>query len=350
VLVIQDCGGFVYDVPWLSGDNFLTGAKQMATIPGTNKVADVARMMGTTFQVSNRISAADDPSLTNQDSGYGNLQWITQQLVQTALLIKAGVPAQSYTMGFGPFDSHSDQKQLQIDRFTELNEALSKFFAVLAGHARQNDVFVLITSEFGRQGTANEDNGTDHGQAGMAMFIGGGVKRGIFGQAPTLDPGGPTRPNRISDALKPTVDFRSVHATVLTRLAKGDANVSDAVLKAHFEDLGVFAPVSPPTTTTTRLTTTTTSTTIANAAPTAAMALSKLTGPMPLSITANGSGSKDLDGTIAKYAWRWGDGTAASFGKTASHKFTKRGSFTVRLTVTDNKGAVGTVTKTVKVT
>ncbi len=348
-LVVQDCGGFAYDTPWLSSAVFLNGAKQMATIPGTNKIAEIAKMMGTTFQVADRIHAADDAALTGDTSGYSGLAWISQQLVQTALLIKAGLPAQSYTMGFGPFDSHDGQKQMQTDRFTELNEALSKFFAVLAGHARQNDVVVLITSEFGRQGTANEAGGTDHGQAGMAMFIGGGVKRGVFGEAPTLDPGGPTRPNRIADALKPSVDFRSVHATMLNRLAKGDTNVADSVLGANFEDLGVFTTAPPPTTTTVPVTTTT-STTIANQAPVASMALSKLTGRVPLTITADGSASRDADGTITKYAWRWGDATAASYGMTATHKFTKRGTFTVRLTVTDNRGKVGTTTKIVKVT
>jgi uncharacterized protein (DUF1501 family) len=368
VLVVQDCAGFTYEPPWLSSDQFMVGAKQMATIPGTNTVADVARMMGTTFQVADRISKADDATLTGDSSGYSGLEWITQQLVQTALLIKAGIPAQSYTMGFGPFDSHGGQKQMQIDRFTELNQALSKFFAVLAGHAREHDVFVLVTSEFGRQATANEDAGTDHGQAGMAMFIGGGVKRGVFGDAPTLDPA-----KRIDDAIKPTVDFRTVHATALNRLAKGDTNVADSVLGAHFEDLALFNPIGtpppttttsttvvppstttsttrPPTTTSTTRPPTTTTTTVANKKPVPMMRLSATTGRAPLTITADASGSADPDGTITKYTWRFGDGTAAVVGKVVTHKFTKRGSFTVKLVVQDNKGATATKAMIVKVT
>jgi hypothetical protein len=83
------------------------------------------------------------------------------------------------------------------------------------------------------------------------MFIGGGTIGGVFGQAPTLNPGGTTRPNRINDALKPTADFRSVHATALNRLAKGDTSVAESVLGAHYEDFGVFDPsLVPPTTTT----------------------------------------------------------------------------------------------------
>jgi hypothetical protein len=265
-------------------------------------------------------------------------------------------------MALPGFDSHADQKSHQSARFKDLNQALAKFFSVMQGHARQNDVFVLITSEFGRQATANKDNGTDHGQAGMAMFIGGGAKRGVYGQAPTLDPGGPTQPNRIADALRPTLDFRTVHATALTRLAKGDGNVADSVLGAHYENLGVFTPTSTPSTTTTTavVTTTTakpttttakptTTTTAANKVPVPSFTLSATSGWFSLTTTADGSASRDPDGSISSYKWSWGDGTADSTGVKATHKYTKRGTFTIRLTVTDNRGASTSTTKTVKV-
>jgi uncharacterized protein (DUF1501 family) len=356
MFVLNECATFTYEIGWLSSNVFLNGAKQMATITGTNKIAEVARMMGTTFDVSGRISGADDPTLTGDNTSYPELSPIAKQMIQTALLIKAGIPAQSYATSIGGYDSHTNQKQLQIDNFTELNDALSRFFATLAGHPRANDVFVAITSEFGRQATANKDNGTDHGQAGMAMFIGAGVKKGVFGLAPTLDPGGPTRPNRISDALKPTLDFRSVHATVINRLTKGDTNVAASVLGAHYEDLGVFGPVTPPSTTTTSapVTTTTTAptttTTAANKPPVPVIALNKTSGPAPLSISADASGSTDPDGTIKTYKWTWGDGTAGVFTKTASHQYTAKGTYTVKLTVKDNQGAVASVTKKVTVT
>jgi hypothetical protein len=82
----------------------------------------------------------------------------------------------------------------------------------------------------------------------------------LYGVAPTLDPGGPTRPNRLNDALVPTVDFRSVYATILNRLG-GDPNLSDGILFTHFEDLGFFGAPSPsgtPSSTSTSSTTTTT--------------------------------------------------------------------------------------------
>jgi uncharacterized protein (DUF1501 family) len=237
----------------------------MATIAGTDTRAEVARMMSTAFDVSDRITAADDSTFTGSSTGYANYGPLTQDLVNAALLIRAGLPAQSYSITHSGFDSHVMQKQMQSDRFTELNDALTHFFAVMSGHERENDVFVLITSEFGRQMSANRNAGTDHGQAGMAMFVGGGAVGGVFGDAPTLNPGGATRPNRINDALKPTADFRSVHATALNRMAKGDTNIGDSVLGAHYEDFGVFDPsLAPPSTTTS---TTTPSSTTSTTAP-----------------------------------------------------------------------------------
>jgi uncharacterized protein (DUF1501 family) len=62
MFVLDECASFTYENGWLSKNVFMNGAKQMATIPGTNKIADVARMMGTTFDVSGRVIGADDPT------------------------------------------------------------------------------------------------------------------------------------------------------------------------------------------------------------------------------------------------------------------------------------------------
>lgn len=61
------------------------------------------------------------------------------------------------------------------------------------------------------------------------------------------------------------------------------------------------------------------------------------------------TGSNDPDGSIASYAWTFGDGTTAT-GATPSHSYTAGGGYTVGLTVTDNNGATATVTHNVTVT
>jgi PKD repeat protein len=78
-----------------------------------------------------------------------------------------------------------------------------------------------------------------------------------------------------------------------------------------------------------------------NVAPTAAATVSCL----ELVCSFDGSTSKDSDGTIASYAWNFGDGTTGT-GQTASHTYSAAGAQTVTLTVTDNSNATGSTTFT----
>ena len=60
----------------------------------------------------------------------------------------------------------------------------------------------------------------------------------------------------------------------------------------------------------------------------------------------DGSGSYDPDGTVAVYSWQFGDGSTGN-GVTAAHTYAFSGTYTVRLTVTDDKGIMGSTTRTV---
>lgn len=57
----------------------------------------------------------------------------------------------------------------------------------------------------------------------------------------------------------------------------------------------------------------------------------------------DGSTSSDPDGTIAAYAWSFGDGANVE-GAEVTHRYAKKGTYTVTLTVTDDKGATATKT------
>ena len=73
---------------------------------------------------------------------------------------------------------------------------------------------------------------------------------------------------------------------------------------------------------------------------------SVLTG---VSVTFDATSSLDPDGTITGYLWDFGDGSTGS-GVTASHSYANAGTYTVRLTVTDNLGTTASTTYTVTVT
>ncbi len=69
---------------------------------------------------------------------------------------------------------------------------------------------------------------------------------------------------------------------------------------------------------------------------------------MGLECTADGTSSNDEDGEITSYDWTWGDG-ATSSGPTASHDYGAAGTYTVKLTVTDDDGDTSTVEQDVTV-
>ena len=92
----------------------------------------------------------------------------------------------------------------------------------------------------------------------------------------------------------------------------------------------------------------TTTQTVAVTVPNPAPVASFTATPTGASVAVDASASTD-DGSIAGYAWDFGDGTQGT-GKTTSHTYRLTKSYTITLTVTDNLGATGTTTQTVAVT
>jgi PKD repeat protein len=81
-----------------------------------------------------------------------------------------------------------------------------------------------------------------------------------------------------------------------------------------------------------------------NQAPTASFSVTNT----DLTASVDGTASADPDGTIASYAWNFGDGGTGTGVKT-THTYAAAGTFTIKLTVTDNNGATGSTTKSVTV-
>jgi PKD repeat protein len=72
-------------------------------------------------------------------------------------------------------------------------------------------------------------------------------------------------------------------------------------------------------------------------------------GTVNVAVQFDGTGSSDPDGTIASYAWDFGDGGTGT-GASPTHTYATAGNFTVTLIVTDNEGASSTCTTTANIT
>ena len=133
--------------------------------------------------------------------------------------IVRGIGTRIYWVQTGGFDTHAGQGTnggAYTNLMANLNDGLFAFYNDLRNQGLLNDTLVLQFSEFSRRISENGSQGTDHGAAGVMMAIGGAVRGGLYGTAPSLapDPANPTLENNAGDVRFET-DFRSVYARVL---------------------------------------------------------------------------------------------------------------------------------------
>lgn len=156
----------------------------------------------------------------------GNLQ-------RVASLIAAGMPTRLYyvTYAGNSFDTHVQQMDLHSRLLMYTADAVRGFMEDMKRLGRDQDVAMMIFTEFGRRVEENGSLGTDHGTATPMFIIGKGVKGGFYGQPPSL--------TDLDDGnLKMTTDFRRVYATMIREWLGYDDTA--AVLKGQFAPLGVF--------------------------------------------------------------------------------------------------------------
>jgi uncharacterized protein (DUF1501 family) len=92
----------------------------------------------------------------------------------------------------------------------DLGDSVKAFIADIQAQGNLSRVLVLTFSEFGRRVAENASGGTDHGAAAPMFLVGGKLKAGLLGAAPSLAPA-----DLFQGDLKHQLDFRSVYAGVL---------------------------------------------------------------------------------------------------------------------------------------
>lgn len=160
-------------------------------------------------------------------SGAGNSQLSTLRkgFVGAARLLRQASGPRIAVLSIDGWDTHSGQGVLTgefADRLRELDQAIADLKRELGG-IWANTVCSIVT-EFGRTVDVNGDNGTDHGIATVAAFVGGAVRGGIKGDWPGLA----TAQLHEGRDLRATVDLRSAFKGVL----RDHLGVAPSILEA----------------------------------------------------------------------------------------------------------------------
>ena len=134
---------------------------------------------------------------------------VADSLRNVAMIHTTDVGTRIFYTQHGGFDTHASQKSKHPALWTEVSRAVADFWDDLAEHDADDNVIMLVFSEFGRRVREN-GTGTDHGAAGVAFVIGPGVNGGAYGEYPATSAGA-----LVEGDLAPTQDFRGVYSTVL---------------------------------------------------------------------------------------------------------------------------------------
>jgi uncharacterized protein (DUF1501 family) len=176
------------------------------------------------------------PSVAYPNNGFG------QALKAVAGAMANGIGTKVFFVQTGGFDTHASQGTMAdngayVGLMTTLNDGLTAFYTDIKNVGLLNNTLLLSFSEFGRRITENGSKGTDHGAASVMLAMGGAVRGGLFGTAPSLasDPQNPTLENNANDIHFET-DFRSVYAKVIDNWLGGD---STGVLGGNFRKPGL---------------------------------------------------------------------------------------------------------------
>lgn len=151
----------------------------------------LARAFGEAQQRSADNSVVVEAALetVTDDTTYTSLP----ELKTVARLFKSdAVSGRSRAVHFavqGGYDSHSNQNEILALKLAELDAGIGAFWRSARALGIQDEVSMLIYSEFGRSLVPN-NSGTDHGWGGHALLI-GPVLGGLHGKAPDLRLTGP---------------------------------------------------------------------------------------------------------------------------------------------------------------
>ena len=136
---------------------------------------------------------------------------IASSLRDVARVHLAGLGTRIFYTQHGGYDTHANEEPTHPKLLTALSTAIGDFFQDLNDHNADQNVALLVFTEFGRR-VKDNNSGTDHGAGGGAFVIGPRVNGGLFAEYPSLNPS-----EHDNGDLKHTYDFRGLYSTLLER-------------------------------------------------------------------------------------------------------------------------------------
>ena len=132
-----------------------------------------------------------------------------QSLKGVAQVMFADLGTRIFYTQHGSFDTHSGELKTHAQLWDEVAGGIGDFMDDLKEHGRDDDVAILVFSEFGRR-IKDNGSGTDHGSGGIAFVVGGAVDGGMYGEYPSMK-----EEDQLAGDLHFNNDFRSTYTTIL---------------------------------------------------------------------------------------------------------------------------------------
>ncbi len=193
-------------------------ARMYAPMIGTGPVSDYLSQTGLDALKGADI-LSDAPKTYSSSVEYGGsplAQWI-KNIAQVHL---ADFGTRIFYTGVNPgtFDTHANENITLPKLWGDVSNAIADFYEDLKEHNANEEVVILLFTEFGRR-VVDNGSGTDHGSGSVAFMIGDGVKGGLYGEYPSLEP-----EKLDSGDLHWNSDFRRTYASILEQWMGLDAN------------------------------------------------------------------------------------------------------------------------------
>ena len=186
-------------------------ARMYSPLIGTGPVSDYLSQTGLDALKGADIlkTAPERYSSTVEYGGDPFSQWVKN--ISQVHLAEFGTRILYTALDPGAFDTHANQATAFPKLWSQVSNAASDLYQDLKEHHANEEVVILMFTEFGRRVQEN-GSGTDHGSGSVAFVMGDSVKGGLYGEYPSLEPA------KLDEGdLHWNNDFRGMYATLLEK-------------------------------------------------------------------------------------------------------------------------------------